>query len=113
MYGPNQEELLIAFGYEHNNFRAALTWGLATPTASPSIATRTAWLTVHLARFWELRSHWQEGREWLAKALLFIETQTQVSQANNSVAETGKIELLAGLLLLVGASPRSFLLPKG
>ena len=48
---------------EHDNFRAALTWGLAHDVST------SLRLAVALQRFWELRGHWAEGREWVAQSL--------------------------------------------
>ncbi len=48
---------------EHDNLRAALAW---TVENDPELALR---LAGHLWRFWEVRGHFQEGRQWLEAAL--------------------------------------------
>jgi tetratricopeptide (TPR) repeat protein len=49
---------------EHDNLRAALTWSLTR--GDGEVALR---LAAALPRFWELRGHISEGRQWLARAL--------------------------------------------
>jgi tetratricopeptide (TPR) repeat protein len=61
---------------EHDNLRAALDWSLAN---EPEIALR---LAAALARFWARRTHLQEGRRWLEKAL----AQPAVSPSVRAIA---------------------------
>lgn len=51
---------------EHDNIRSALTWLLSQPGDAHIEALRMA---ASLGRFWYLRGHWSEGRDWLAKAI--------------------------------------------
>jgi predicted ATPase/class 3 adenylate cyclase len=47
---------------DHDDFRAALTWGRADPPKLLRLASALGW-------FWHLRSHYREGRAWLAEAV--------------------------------------------
>ena len=49
---------------EHDNFRAALTWGLANQQTEPVLS-----MTHHLFLFWQRGGHWQEGERWMAAAV--------------------------------------------
>lgn len=51
---------------EHDNIRSALSWLLGQPGSGRAEALRVA---ASLGRFWYLRGHWSEGRDWLAKAI--------------------------------------------
>ena len=61
--GPRQAAALAALEVEHPNMRAALRWSLEHDAAR---ATR---LCAALWRFWWIRGHLAEGREWLGAAL--------------------------------------------
>lgn len=61
--GPLQGRWLTELEDEHDNLRAALSWGLQQG-ARPVFDLLAA-----LPRFWELRGHLHEGRVWLAQAL--------------------------------------------
>ncbi len=70
LFGPMQPALLEQLDHDHDNLRAALTWGLRTPdraSMDPLIATARAIAT--LARFWYLRGHLVEGWQWVEAAL--------------------------------------------
>lgn len=58
--GPRQVDWLNTLEREHVNFRAALQW--AIDSAAIDSAAR---LGLALAPFWEIHSHWTEGRTWL------------------------------------------------
>jgi predicted ATPase/DNA-binding CsgD family transcriptional regulator len=62
---PHEGKWLDWLETQHNNLRATLEWSL---THDPSAQTSLE-LIAHLARFWELRGYFGEGRAWLSKAL--------------------------------------------
>ena len=49
---------------EHNNFRAALSWGLAHQLSEAVLE-----LLHHLFEFWLPAGHWSEGERWTAQAI--------------------------------------------
>ena len=61
--GPQQAAWFETLETEHDNFRAALVWGLAH---RPELALR---LAAALWRFWHVRAYITEGRRWLEDAL--------------------------------------------
>ena len=63
--GADQLVWLERLEREHENLRAALTWGL-TEAGRPGQAPR---LTGALSWFWYLRGHFSEGLGWLERAL--------------------------------------------
>jgi predicted ATPase len=65
--GEDQIAWLQRLSLEHDDIRAALAWAL---DASLETALR---MVGALWRFWWLSNHWNEGREWLAKALTSAE----------------------------------------
>jgi predicted ATPase/DNA-binding SARP family transcriptional activator/class 3 adenylate cyclase/Tfp pilus assembly protein PilF len=68
--GPDQEQWLSRLEGEHDNLRAALGWCLETDCGEPmSLAEPGLRLASALCRFWQLRGHWTEGREWLSRLL--------------------------------------------
>jgi predicted ATPase/serine/threonine protein kinase/Tfp pilus assembly protein PilF len=62
--GPEQVVWLERLESEHNNLRAALRWALET--GEREIGLRLAGT---LWRFWEVRGHQSEGRDWLISLL--------------------------------------------
>ncbi|MGA8272564.1 MAG: protein kinase [Candidatus Sulfotelmatobacter sp.] len=62
--GANPKEWMDRFELEHDNFRSALGWLIETGNAEWGLR-----LGVALFRFWEMREHLAEGREWLGKLL--------------------------------------------
>jgi predicted ATPase/transcriptional regulator with XRE-family HTH domain len=67
--GESQSAALAIFEGEQDNFRAALTWGLAEHGPSTAEQRTAAALAAALGRFWYMRQQWREGSEWLQKAL--------------------------------------------
>ncbi len=61
--GPSQRQWLERLEAEHDNLRAALSWALAH---TPETALK---LAANLWRFWYVRSHLVEGRDWLERVL--------------------------------------------
>jgi len=64
--GPREAQWLARLEQEHDNLRAALRWSLAPGHADAEMALR---LASALVRFWDLRGHSREGRQWLERAL--------------------------------------------
>jgi predicted ATPase/class 3 adenylate cyclase/DNA-binding CsgD family transcriptional regulator len=64
MAGPQQALLLERLEQEHDNLRAALQW--STSHAGRAIALR---LGGALQSFWQIRGHFSEGQDFLARAL--------------------------------------------
>lgn len=64
LWGPNLVPWLDRLEAEHDNLRAALRWSVGHGEAD--IALR---LGASLARFWQVRGHLTEGRQWLDGAL--------------------------------------------
>jgi predicted ATPase len=62
--GPEQVVWLERLESEHNNLRAALGWAVAG--AEKEIGLRMAGA---MYRFWEVRGHQSEGRDWLVRLL--------------------------------------------
>lgn len=60
----NQAAWFERLALEHDNLRVALRWSLDAD--EPAIGLR---LAVALARFWEVRGHYNEARRWLAEIL--------------------------------------------
>lgn len=65
LWGGDQEQCLARLEREHDNLRAALAWYSATDEgAEPALR-----MAGRLWRFWHVRGHWSEGRQWLEQAL--------------------------------------------
>jgi predicted ATPase/class 3 adenylate cyclase len=65
MHGPEQTTWLNGLEVEHDNLRAALGWS-ATEADDAETALR---LAAALGVFWDLHTHYGEGRKWLEAAL--------------------------------------------
>src|SRR5207248_2860146 len=59
LLGPEQAAWLDRLEAEHDNLRAALEWaGAVSPAKQLRLAGAAGW-------FWEMRSYFAEGRQWL------------------------------------------------
>ena len=65
LLGAGQEAWRSRLEDEHDNLRAALAWSRAAPEGAETELR----LAGALAHFWELHSHFSEGRKWLEGAL--------------------------------------------
>jgi non-specific serine/threonine protein kinase len=70
--GAESRDWLQQVEAEHDNLRAALEWslGLEAPSADAESGLR---LAIALDGFWQRRNYWQEGREWIERALRVTE----------------------------------------
>src|SRR5262249_43328539 len=59
---PEEATWLERLEGEHEHLRAALEWSGGQPGPAPRLR-----LAVALARFWQLRTHFAEGRRWLER----------------------------------------------
>jgi predicted ATPase len=64
MFGGRRKEWLDRLEMEHDNFRAALDWAIASGNARSALQL-SAWLW----RFWQMRGHIHEGRARVGQAL--------------------------------------------
>ncbi len=65
LWGADQAAWLERLASEHDNLRVALSWLLERGEAG-----RVARIGWQIHRFWSLRGHTGEGREWMERALL-------------------------------------------
>lgn len=61
----NELPWLRSLETEHANLKAALQWSLE----QPGLSANGLRMCGALGRFWRIRGHWREGREWCAQAL--------------------------------------------
>ncbi|HEV2012951.1 MAG TPA: adenylate/guanylate cyclase domain-containing protein [Candidatus Dormibacteraeota bacterium] len=64
LFGPRRKEWLDRLEEDHDNFRAALEWAVATGNARQAMS-----LSGSFWRFWQMRGHLHEGRARLGKIL--------------------------------------------
>ena len=64
LYGPTQAEWWERLEADHGNFRSALAWSRDAGDTEGVLRLASA-----LERFWVIRGHYSEGREWLRDAL--------------------------------------------
>ena len=90
--GPGQIGWLRRLEGEHDNFRAALRWSVATP-GEGELAGR---LAASLFWFWFLRSQAAEMREWTTRALSCWPGSDRAPAASEDAHRTGGRRLAAG-----------------
>jgi len=62
--GPDSADWLSRYEREHDNFRAAIAWAIEHDPVDLGLRVPES-----LWRFWELRGHYTEARDWLQQAL--------------------------------------------
>jgi predicted ATPase len=65
LWGAEQAQALHRLEQEHDNLRAALAWHLTHEEGVEA----ALWMAGCLWRFWNMRGHWTEGRQWLERTL--------------------------------------------
>lgn len=95
--GPQQAHWLDRLALEHDELRAALHWCAAAPERS---ATGLR-LSRALGRFWCLRSHLREGRQWL-ETFLGAEEQAGGQLENLLPVRADAVNALARIVFLAG-----------
>lgn len=85
--GADQLEWLEKLTPEHVNFRLALEWSAENPEA----VRRGLCLAGALVRYWEIRSHMQEGYEHLMRLLALPEAQARDSARVKALAGAGRL----------------------
>jgi non-specific serine/threonine protein kinase len=83
IHGPDGAAVLDGLETEHSNLRAALSW--TTAAGETELALRLAYAAW---RFWWMRSHLEEGRSWLERALALPDSgpASAALRANTQVA---------------------------
>ena len=90
--GPRQAEFLERLEGAHDELRAALGWSIAN---EPPLA---ASLAGSLSRFWLIRGHLEEGRNWLRQALAAATTDQPLPDEvrAKALAGSGMLTILEG-----------------
>ena len=91
LQGPDDVRELEVLEQEHENFRAALRWSLRHE------GTTALRLGGALGRFWEIRGHLSEGRNWLEQALAH-HPDTPASVRAKALNGLGRLTQLQGEL---------------
>jgi non-specific serine/threonine protein kinase len=90
LLAPEGAEWLRRLEFEHDNFRAALTWLDANASAAELLRLAGA-----LRHFWHLHTHYAEGRRWLEHALAGAESAPDAWLAR-AIGGVGIIALYQG-----------------
>ena len=89
--GPEQEAWLERLETEHDNLRAALSWSEGQgPGAEPRTEVGLR-LAGSLWRFWAVRGHLSEGRQWLERMLTLDRTRAEGSVGEASAARANAL----------------------
>ena len=86
--GPEQASWLRRLETEHDNLRASLAWfeRLDGPAAE-GLAEGSLRLVVALCRFWAVRGHYAEGRQWAGRALAAAKERDRVGGTEASAVQ--------------------------
>lgn len=91
LFGPERGTWLDRLAAEHDNLRAALTWSLESGDLATGLRLGgKAW------RFWQMRGHLREGREWLGRLL------AHPSAVEHRAPRADALEGLGGILYWMG-----------
>lgn len=91
--GPQQHLWLERLESEHDNLRAVLEWSAQVADGSgQALGLR---LAAALGRFWQVRGHLSEGRDWLER-LLAVSSQTPADLRARALAAFGTLATLQG-----------------
>jgi tetratricopeptide (TPR) repeat protein len=88
--GPAQKAWLDRLEYEHENFRAALSWCLNVGEADLGLRLASA-----LFRYWYARGHLAEGADWLRR-LLAVPTGTSQQARASALYVAGNLAHMLG-----------------
>jgi predicted ATPase/DNA-binding CsgD family transcriptional regulator/DNA-binding XRE family transcriptional regulator len=94
LVGPNQATWLNDLEEEHDNLRAALMWANASADADTGTC-----LVASLGRFWDLRGHLTEGRQW---AETFLGLGSSDAWAEGCASRTRLLQTASGLAMAQG-----------
>jgi predicted ATPase/class 3 adenylate cyclase len=84
--GPQERVWLDRCERDHPNFRAALSWAInAGETEAAQLAAAALW------RFWQLRGHLEEAREWFEEILAMPSGQPLTAARAKALAAAGGI----------------------
>ena len=87
LLGPSQVEWIEQLTLEHSNLQLALEWSAEAPEA----VERGLRLSGALARFWEIRGHFQEGRETYAALLARPEAAGRTPARAKALTGAGRL----------------------
>src|SRR5258705_7079944 len=88
--GPSPQAWLDRLAAEHDNLRAALGWSAAT---NPE---RGLHLAASIYRFWFIRGHLTEGREWYARLLEALPRDTVIADRARALNNAGILARVQG-----------------
>ena len=89
--GARQAEWLDRLEHEHDNLRAALRWAIDADEAQTGLRIGGA-----IWRFWHLRSHLREGRDWLERLLALPDAQAETAARGRALGAAGSLAYWQG-----------------